>query len=261
MKFTTRFLHLGPIACSLLAVTIVSVQPTAAAAQGWGSITGQYVLDGDAPEPEVLVKQGDPQARDAKICAAHPVLSESLVVDSESKGIANIFVYLPRATQIHPDLEKSKEEEVVFDQKHCQFTPHALFARTDQRIVVKSDDGCAHNTHTFPLRNQAVNFLLSPNDRVGIKVEKPNREFLPFQVKCDIHPWMMAYWLVLDHPYAAVTDKVGKFKIKNLPAGEHEFRVWQEKVGYLERTLKVTVKDGETTDLGVVKIPVARFDD
>jgi hypothetical protein len=31
--------------------------------------------------------------------------------------------------------------------------------------------------------------------------------------------------------------------------GTQEFRVWHERVGYLERSLKVKVKDGETTEL------------
>ena len=35
--------------------------------------------------------------------------------------------------------------------------------------------------------------------------------------------------LVRDNPYFAVTDKSGKFEIKNVPAGvELEFRVWKE---------------------------------
>ena len=83
-------------------------------------------------------------------------------------------------------------------------------------------------------------------------------EGLPTQVECSIHPWMEAYWLVLDHPYAAITTPDGKFRIEKLPAGEHDFVVWQENVGYLERP-KVKIKPGETTDLGTVKVPVAKL--
>lgn len=83
---------------------------------------------------------------------------------------------------------------------------------------------------------------------------------------------MTAYVLVLDHPYAAVTDKDGKFKIENLPAGELEFRYWHERVGYvtkiekivdgkpkIENTVKLAIAAGKTTDVGTIKIPVARF--
>ena len=41
--------------------------------------------------------------------------------------------------------------------------------------------------------------------------------------------------MVCDHPYFAVTDASGAFRIANVPAGvELEFRVWHEKAGYLQ---------------------------
>ena len=74
-------------------------------------------------------------------------------------------------------------------------------------------------------------------------------EKLPVAIKCDIHPWMIAYQLPLDHSFAAVTDKDGNFEIANLPAGEHEFVVWHEKTGYLERKYKVTITAGQTQEV------------
>ena len=80
-------------------------------------------------------------------------------------------------------------------------------------------------------------------------------------VKCDLHPHMRAYWLILDHPFAAITDAKGRFEIKGLPAGNHEFRVWHERVGYVDRKFKVTITDGKTTTLEAVKVPVATLTD
>jgi hypothetical protein len=70
---------------------------------------------------------------------------------------------------------------------------------------------------------------------------------------------MKAHWLILDHPYAAITDADGKFTIKDLPAGDHEVVVWHEGPGYIERKLKVKITAGKTTDLGVVKVPAAKM--
>jgi hypothetical protein len=224
----------------------------------YGAITGQFLLEGDIPERRVLVAAGA-GVNNAAICAAANILSDELLVDSESKGIANVFVYLPKAANVHPRLRESSKKEIVFDQKGCRFIPHALFARTDQVVVVKSDDACAHNARTVPLRNQAVNLALTPNDRVGVQVKNKVAEKLPIEVQCNIHNWMKGYWLILDHPYGAISEKNGKFTIADLPAGEHEFVVWQEKAGYLERKLKVTVAAGETTDVGVIKVPMEKF--
>lgn len=225
----------------------------------WGTITGQFVLDGAIPERRVIVKANDAQVNDPAICAAADILSDELVVDPKTKGIADVFVYLPKTDRVHPQLQESKDKEVVFDQKGCRFLPHALFVRTDQVVRVKSDDPCSHNTRTVPLKNQQVNVSLTPNDRVGVEFKNKVPERLPIEVQCNIHNWMSARWLILDHPYGAVADETGKFQIADLPAGEHEFVVWQEKAGYIERKFKVNVVGGKTTDIGTIKVPVAKF--
>ena len=79
---------------------------------------------------------------------------------------------------------------------------------------------------------------------------------------CDIHPWMKAYWMVLDNPYFAVTDDKGNFEIKNVPAGTQKVVVWQEACGRLRhgrrRATRSRSRPGDTTkdftiDAGKVK--------
>jgi len=87
-------------------------------------------------------------------------------------------------------------------------------------------------------------------------------ESKPFMVGCDVHPWMKAYHLAVDHPFAAVSAADGTFEIKDLPAGKHEFKVWHEKGGELEKALAVTIKPGETTtmEIKVASSKLARFE-
>jgi hypothetical protein len=68
------------------------------------------------------------------------------------------------------------------------------------------------------------------------------------------------YWIVSDHPYVAVTDPDGKFRIENLPAGEHTFRVWHERAGFMspvpyQRDLKVNVEADKVLALPAFKLP------
>ena len=77
---------------------------------------------------------------------------------------------------------------------------------------------------------------------------------------------MSAWWLIVDHPYAAITDKQGKFKIEKVPAGEQSFLAWQEQGGWMfgkeraKRIRKVMVNANQTTDIGVIRLPAAMFD-
>ena len=212
----------------------------------WGTLKGQVLLNGDLPKIPPLVEKGNANTKDAAVCAAEAVADEKLVVDPETKGIANVVIYLAKKpAKVHPDLATSKEKEVIFDQKNCQFIPHVLTVHTDQVVRVKSDDAVPHNTHTKPLKNNSENFVVGANDRAGVLMKPMTLvEKTPVKVTCDLHPWMGAYWVILDHPYAAVTDAKGNFEIPNLPVGTHEFMVWQESAGWLDKKYSVTIKEG-----------------
>jgi hypothetical protein len=244
-------------ACAVAAS--VGLNSNSAEAQ-WGNVKGQVTVSGDVAPLKLLVTKGDSKVRDSSVCAAEDVPDESLVVDAKTKGIANVVVWMvKKPAKIHPDLVKSKEAEVVFDQKGCKFLPHVLLVRTDQKVRVISDDGVAHNTHTYPLKNKQENFIVAPNDRKGVVVPSVNiEERLPAKVGCDIHTWMQAYWVILDHPYAAVTNEKGEFEIPNVPVGDHTFVVWQEKAGYIEKKLAVSVKAGDNA-LPAIKVAPSAF--
>jgi hypothetical protein len=91
-------------------------------------------------------------------------------------------------------------------------------------------------------------------ERTGLPLTFRIREPSPVAVKCDIHPWMIAWWLVIDHPYAAVTNEHGEFLIENLPAGEHRFRVWHERAEWIDKALTVTIADGKTVELAPIEV-------
>jgi hypothetical protein len=75
---------------------------------------------------------------------------------------------------------------------------------------------------------------------------------------------MNAYLLIREDPYFAVSDKDGKIEIKNLPAGEHTFVVWNGKfvsaptvdgkaTTWARGRVKVNIKPGDNS-LGKVEI-------
>lgn len=117
----------------------------------------------------------------------------------------------------------------------------------------------SHLVHTNPFVNRPNSGIAYSNDTFELHYARP--ESLPVKVTCDKHSWMLAWWLVLDHPYAAVTDKQGKFRIAKLPAGEHSFRVWHPRIGYINRELTVTIEADQTTKLEPIRVPVKKFRD
>jgi hypothetical protein len=243
-------------ALGLILVTLAA-SAHAADGHGHGDVTGTFIFGGDPAPPQPHIQIG------ARVAGCGPAVpEEKILVDPKTKGIANVFIWLPKVNpnDVPADLQKPPQKPVVLDQRGCVFLPHALVARTGQNLQMLNADPAAHNVHTYPLRGAAINTLVNPNNRVGVAAAVGNRpEMLPIPVKCDIHPWMQAYMLVTDNPYAAISDAEGAFKIERLPAGTHEFRVWHEAAGYLERRYRVEVTADQTTDLGPIKIDPKKF--
>ena len=58
---------------------------------------------------------------------------------------------------------------------------------------------------------------------------------------------MKSWVLVQDHPFFAVTDKNGNYKIDNIPPGTYEVIAWQEKFK-MKRSILKTVEIKDTID-------------
>ncbi|HVW02701.1 MAG TPA: carboxypeptidase regulatory-like domain-containing protein, partial [Planctomycetaceae bacterium] len=215
------------------------------------SFRGSVLFEGTLPELPPLVANGA-NVRDADVCLAVPIPDNSLVVDFKSRGVRNVFVYLQKASL--PEGSPPIAADVTTRIKFCEFEPHALLVKAGQSVVVESDDPVAYNVHAYPVRNVPMQLVVAPRPE---KLKFDVSERIPMQVKDDFHPWMSAYWLVLDHPFAAITDEQGRFQIDGLPPGEYSFKVWHERSSYLERNLQVRV--GGNDEPMVLKYAAEKF--
>ena len=148
----------------------------------------------------------------------HPSCPSNSSWTQATKGVKNAFIYLLRPTAINPEAKKAAESaKLEFDQKGCIYNPHALAVMVGDTVKVKTSDPVNHNVN-FQLKTLTENKVLAPGNTMDVTPTSPERN--PGLVSCSIHPWMQAYWLVLDHPYFAITDEKGNFEIKNVP-GRH----------------------------------------
>ena len=134
---------------------------------------------------------------------------------------------------------------VLIDQKGCLYTPTIVAIQTGQKLLVKNSDTCVHNVHDKPTAdgNKESNDVQMPGGSdLTYTFAKPE-PFLKFQ--CDVHPWMFAWVTVFDSPYFCVSDKDGKFVIKNVPPGKYTIEAAHRKLG--AQTQEVEVKDGDVT--------------
>jgi len=228
-----------------------AVAPSAAMmdarSQPTGTLSGIIRFEGTAPVAGVL---GTPTT-------GPPVIDESLLVDPQTKGIANVVVYLarpPAGAAIPP----APELPAAFGMSGATYVPHIVVARTGEEIVATNRDPVLRGVHSWPLRNDAINAVVPPAFAASWKFAKP--ETRPVKITSDCDPWMSGWVVVLDHPWVAVSDRRGAFTIPGLPSGAHEFTIWHEWSGgiYLARKLIVEIDIGKTTELEF-SIPASRF--
>ena len=113
--------------------------------------------------------------------------------------------------------------------------------QVDQGLQIYNDDQTSHNIHPLAKVNSEWNKSQpAGSPPIDTKYDKP--EFIP--VKCNIHPWMHGYFVVLNTSHYAVTGPDGGFSLKGLPAGKYTVTAWQEQYG--TQTQDVTIGAGET---------------
>ena len=238
---------------------------TGASTAAWGSLRGRFVYQGTPPVLEKLSTGG----KDGAVCDQHPIPNESLLVDSDSRGIKNILVFARKASRVHPKYEETAKTVVEFDQKECIFLSHVLPVRVGQPLKLKNSDPIGHNTNMSPPGDQGINPLLAANADYDYQFAR--QQSVPVVVSCNIHPWMKAYILPRKDPYVGLSTKEGAFEILNLPAGEElEFQVWHERAAgpqsalvarpdWAQGRFRVTIKPDDVEDLGTIEIAASAF--
>jgi plastocyanin len=209
----------------------------AAAVAGSGAVVGTIKLIGEAPPAGVLHPTVDHAA-----CGSEPRPSEALRLSS-SGGVENAVVFIA-----HERLEGWRSATTFrIDQRRCVFIPRVLIVPPGSTVEVLNSDGILHNFHTLSVLNPRLN-LAQPGKARPLRVAFEHPEIIP--VRCDLHgEGVMRAWVVVaSHPYYALTDADGRFRLPGVPQGPRTLEVWHEALG----TRRVPVTVGASGDVTVI---------
>lgn len=183
-----------------------------------GDISGKITLKG-TPKSEIVIDLGPAcgKINPTKQTTRHYVVGKD-------GGLANVFVYIKDAKKADP-----KGEGGTLDQVGCIYEPYVMGIVAGQPYKIKNSDSEMHNVHATPNvpGNKEFNLAQPAGSPVLVKTfEKPE---ILVRMKCDVHPWMFAYIGVVEHPYFAVSDKDGNYKISGLPDGKYTIEAFHQK--------------------------------
>src|SRR5882724_5710851 len=221
-------------------VTALTLAAIVTAAPGGGTVTGKVTYTGTPAKQKPIDMSKEPS------CAKQyttPVTTETIVT-GPNNTLQNVVVYVSAGA---PDESTAPTQAVTFTQKGCRYLPHVLAMQTGQQVKVLNEDQTSHNIHPLAKVNREWNKSQPPGTPPLVdKYDKP--EFIP--VKCNVHPWMHGYFVVLKTSHYAVSDGSGEFKLPNLPPGKYTLTAWHESYG--TQTQEVTISGDETKSANFV---------
>ena len=139
--------------------------------------------------------------------------------------------------------------EISIQQKACIFEPHLVAVPVGSRLTFINTDTCLHNVHLISngvtLGNIAMP-IQGQHTKLPINIlSKPGS----VHFKCDVHSWMDGYVYVFSHPWFAVTDKSGAFRIAGVPPGTYDLKIQHEFVPGVSQKVTVTAGGEATVDV------------
>jgi hypothetical protein len=223
----------------MAALSILSVSAVVAPGPRGGAIMGSVTYTGTPLKAEPINMSKEP------VCIKmHPNgLMTEKVVTGPGNTLQNVVVYISAGSDISP----VPTAPVNFDQQACHYTTHVLAFRAGQDVKISNSDPFSHNIHPIARINREWN-RIQPAGTPPFAYSYENEEFIP--IKCNIHSWMQAYFVVLKTGHFAVTGEDGRFTLPDLPPGPYTVTAWHETYG--TRNQEITIVGGQTLTVNFV---------
>jgi hypothetical protein len=170
--------------------------------------------------------------RDPETCGTTQLI-QPVKVDASTKGLQGAVV----SVEGERGAEGAATPDVALvTNQNCAFANRILATRTGAMLEIRNADPVMHNTHVRVDKRTFLNVALVAGGR---PVQKPIKISGVLNVQCDRHKFMQGYVMAFDHPYYALTDGEGAFRITGVPAGRRTVAVWHETLGTVKKEVQV----------------------
>ena len=165
--------------------------------KGWGSLAGKVVFqDNMKPAADVVVFLKVPKDIYFPIHDEDKIRKDTVAVDQPGNDI------VPHLSAHYPHYFDGKKE-VLTGQK---------FMLQNTSNLARGYRGIGH-----PVFNPGFLLIMPANQKTAEVKLKPQP--LPLRLDSPINPKASAYVCVFDHPYFAITENDGSYKVPRVPAG------------------------------------------
>ena len=139
------------------------------------------------------------------------------VLDATGAPIENAVVYAEPEIKAPPS-----EATASIEQRGRQFNPLVSVVQTGTAITFPNFDSVRHHVYSFSPAKSFELKLYSGVPSNPVKFDKAGTVVLG----CNIHDFMLAFVQVVDTPYFAKTNNLGKATLHDLPNGNYTLKAW-----------------------------------
>jgi plastocyanin len=110
-------------------------------------------------------------------------------------------------------------------QQNKTFEPHVLVVKVGTVVQFPNRDPFFHNIFSLYDGKRFDLGLYEAGTTRSVRFDRPGVSFL----FCNIHAEMSAAVVAVDTPYFAISDRLGRVSIPNVPDGRYEMHIWYER--------------------------------
>lgn len=143
-------------------------------------------------------------------------------------------------------------KQFKMDQQWLEFKPHVLAVPVGATVEFANNDTVTHNVNWPSIGGDKALKKNLGKAKPGQSLTYKFTHAGVVPILCDMHPDMSAFIVVTPTPYAAVTNRGGKYTIKDVPPGHYRLIAWHEGHKTAEKTITVGA-GAATADFALAK--------
>ncbi len=167
------------------------------------------------------------------------IVKGTVTLPPDSGSVKNVIVYLEGT------IGTVTPGKATIDQKDTVFVPRVLPITVGSTVEFTNNDKVYHNVFSIDAPNNFDLGMFGHGQSRSVTLSKPGLS----KVRCNVHPDMLAFIMVLENNYFGTPDERGNYQISGVPPGRYKLHAWHESLPSVETWANLEDATLRTVDL------------
>ncbi|MEM9369023.1 MAG: hypothetical protein AAGD07_23800 [Planctomycetota bacterium] len=156
-------------------------------------------------------------------CTVQGKLKLETAAGSASNSVVVLASAIRQETRVHAELARTEPRTFDLTVTDNRLKPAITIMRPGDELILRNADSHGYPLYFPFLKKLQRTLALNPGDEKRISIT--HAEPYPVQPKGLIHTLSNSLLVILDHPYAAIPDDDGSFRLELVPTGQYDLLI------------------------------------